>query len=139
MPHISMMVKDKIVTKTDREEYVCGNSDFVAKFDFDAEWDTYNTKTARFVPHSVGVHSGNYIDVVFSGDECVIPIINDADYLDIGVFAGNLHATTPGKVSCKKSILSDTGYPADPPNDVYNQIMEKLNSVILPDGTEVSY
>lgn len=139
MPYISMMVKEKIVTKTDLEEYVCGNSDFVAKFDFDAEWDTYDTKTARFVPHSVGVHSGSHIDVVFSGDECVIPIINDADYLDIGVFAGNLHATTPGKVPCKKSILSDTGYPADPPDDVYNQIMEKLNSVILPDGTGVAY
>lgn len=128
MPHISMMVKDKIVTKTDREEYVCGNSDFVAKFDFDAEWDTCSTKTARFVPHSVGVHSGNYIDIVFSGAECAIPIINDADYLDIGVFAGNLHATTPARVPCKKSILSDTGYPADPPDDVYNQIMAKLNS-----------
>lgn len=128
MPHISMMVKDKIVTKTDLEEYVCGNSDFVAKFDFDAEWDTYSTKTARFVPHSVGVHSGNYIDVVFSGTECAIPIIDDADYLDIGVFAGNLHATTPARVPCKKSILSDTGYPADPPDDVYNQIMAKLNS-----------
>lgn len=120
---INVSVENKIATKTDDTEYVCGNSVYVAKFAFDSEWDAYDTKTARFS------YNGSYIDIVFTGTECHIPIISDTYFFNIGVYAGNLHTTTPARVPCKKSILCDTGFPADPPDDVYNQIMAKLNSL----------
>ena len=120
---INVSVENKIAAKTDDTEYVCGNSVYVAKFAFDSEWDAYDTKTARFS------YNGSYIDIVFTGTECHIPIISDTYFFNIGVYAGNLHTTTPARVPCKKSILCDTGAPADPPDDVYNQIMAKLNSL----------
>lgn len=122
MPVISISVENKIA-EADGTIYVCGNSDFVAKFAFDAEWEAYETKTARFG------YNNSYVDVVFTGSECPVPIISGTYFFNIGVYAGNLHTTTPARVPCKKSILCDTGFPADPPNDVYNQIMEKLNSL----------
>lgn len=48
MPDINILVKGKIATAIDTSEYICGNSDYIAKFCFDAEWDAYETKTARF-------------------------------------------------------------------------------------------
>lgn len=122
MPVINISVENKIA-EADGTLYVCGNSDFVAKFAFDAEWEAYENKTARFC------YNNSYVDVVFTGNECPVPIISGTYFFNIGVYAGNLHTTTPARVPCKKSILCDTGFPADPPNDVYNQIMEKLNSL----------
>lgn len=122
MPVINISVENKIA-EADGILYVCGNSDFVAKFAFDAEWEAYENKTARFC------YNNSYVDVVFTGNECPVPIISGTYFFNIGVYAGNLHTTTPARVPCKKSILCDTGFPADPPNDVYNQIMAKLNSL----------
>ena len=121
MPVINISVENKIA-EADGTLYVCDNSDFVAKFAFDAEWEAYENKTARFC------YNNSYVDVVFTGNECPVPIISGTYFFNIGVYAGNLRTTTPARVPCKKSILCDTGFPADPPNDVYNQIMEKLNS-----------
>ncbi len=126
MPIINISVRNKIA-KADFAVYVCNNSDFVIKFDFDKEWDAYGTKTARFS------YNGSYADVVFSGSECAVPIISSTFFFRVGVYAGDLHTTTPARVPCAKSILCDGGAPADPPEDIYAQIMEKLNSL---DGIE---
>lgn len=122
MPVINISVENKIA-EADGTLYVCDNSDFVAKFAFDAEWEAYENKTARFC------YNNSYVDVVFTGNECPVPIISGTYFFNIGVYAGNLRTTTPARVPCKKSILCDTGFPADPPNDVYNQIMEKQTAL----------
>lgn len=119
---IPVTVRDKIATAPDDALYVCGNSDFAIKFDFDGEWDAYDTKTARFT------YNGTYQDKVFSGDECPVPVISDTYSFKVGVFAGNLKTTTPAHVNAKKSILCGSGSPAAPSLDVYAQIMEKLNN-----------
>lgn len=131
MPVINISVENKIA-EADGTLYVCGNSDFVAKFAFDAEWEAYETKTARFG------YNNSYVDVVFTGDKCPVPIISGTYFFNIGVYAGDLHTTTPARVPCKKSILCDTGFPADPPNDVYNQIMAKLNSLESADPDDIA-
>lgn len=131
MPVINISVENKIA-EADGTLYVCGNSDFVAKFAFDAEWEAYENKTARFC------YNNSYVDVVFTGNECPVPIISGTYFFNIGVYAGNLHTTTPARVPCKKSILCDTGFPADPPNDVYNQIMAKLNSLESADPEAIA-
>lgn len=124
MPNISITVKNK-VARADRAIIVCGNSDYVAAFDFDDEWSAYDTKTARFV------YCGKCTDVVFTGNECPIPVMQDTRSLTVGVYAGDLHTTTPTYISCVPSILCDNGIPADPTPDVYNQLMELLNNISL--------
>lgn len=131
MPVINISVENKIA-EADGTLYVCGNSDFVAKFAFDAEWEAYETKTARFC------YNNSYVDVVFTGNECPVPIISGTYFFNICVYAGDLHTTTPARVPCKKSILCDTGFPADPPDDVYNQIMAKLNSLESADPEAIA-
>ena len=120
MPNISITVKNK-VARADRAIIICDNSDYTAVFDFDDEWSAYETKTARFV------YGGTYTDVVFTGNSCPIPEIHDSRSLSVGVYAGDLHTTTPAYISCVPSILCGNGIPADPTPDVYAQIMELLN------------
>lgn len=124
MPNINIKIRNK-VAKADRAIIVCDNSDYIAHFDFDAEWDAYTTKTVRFV------YGGRYTDVVFSGNECPVPVIQDTRAVTVGVFAGDLHTTTPAYISCVPSILFGNGIPADPTPDVYAQIMELLNNISL--------
>lgn len=120
MPNIQINIKNK-VARADRAIIVCDNSDYTAVFDFDDEWSAYETKTARFV------YCGTYTDVVFTGNSCPIPEIHDTRSLTVGVYAGDLHTTTPAYISCVPSILCGNGIPADPTPDVYAQIMELLN------------
>lgn len=132
MPDINISVKNKIAVQTNKTEYICDNSDFIIKFNFDAEWDAYDTKTARFC------YNSKYVDAVFTGDSCAIPIISDTNDINIGVYAGNLHTTTPALVLCEKSILGGSGFPADPPDDVYNQIMELIQGLGTPDTEAIA-
>lgn len=117
-------VKDRIATKTGDEVYICGNSDYTVKFDFDSDWNGIEHKTARF-----DKRDGTYVDQVFTGNVCPVPVLSNIYAFNVGVFAGNLHTTTPAYVPAKKSILCGGGLPADPQPDVYTQIMALLNSM----------
>lgn len=132
MKTFEISVKDKIAALTNREMYVCGNSDFVVDFSFDAEWDAYDTKTARFA------YKGTYQDQVFQGTQCPVPIIHDTQIIMVGVFAGNLHTTTAACISARRSILSGSGVPADPAPDVYVQIMELIQGLGDPDPETIA-
>lgn len=122
--YITINVKNKIAALQDDTLIINGNSDYVIKFDFDAEWDAYETKTARFVT------ARGYTDVVFSGDEVAVPVITDAISVRVGVYAGNLRTTTPAVIFCRRCITDGSGSPADPAPDVYAQLMELLNERI---------
>lgn len=123
MPNLQIIINNKIATYVKRSgAVVCGNSDYVAEFAFDQEWDAYPIKTARFV------FGGSYVDQVFEGRTCQVPVLSGVDVCAVGVFAGDLRTTTPALVPCQKSILCEGGAPADPPEDVYNQIMELLSN-----------
>ena len=121
--YIKISVNNKIATLQDNVLIINGNSDYVIKFDFDAEWDAYETKTARFVT------ARGYTDVVFSGDEVALPVIIDAISVRVGVYAGNLHTTTPAVIFCRRCITDGSGSPVEPTPDVYAQIMERLNNL----------
>ena len=103
---INIQVRNKIAVNPMQDSYVCGNSDYEVHFDFDAEWDAYETKTACFV------YGGEYQNVVFTGTECKVPIIKNVCVFEVGVFAGNLCTTTPASVPASKSILCGVGVPA---------------------------
>lgn len=122
MPVIEIEIRNKIARQSNDVPYVCNNDDYSLAFDFDAEWDAYPLKTARFS------YNGKYFEVVFSGNTCEVPVMEDTSSIDVGVYAGDLRATTPVAVLAKKSILcgDDIQHEA-PPEDVYNQIMAELN------------
>lgn len=122
--YIKISVNNKIATIEDNVLIINGNSDYVIKFDFDAEWDAYETKTARFVT------ARGYTDVVFSGDEVALPVITDAISVRVGVYAGNLHTTTPAVIFCRRCITDGSGSPVEPTPDVYAQLMALLNDRI---------
>lgn len=121
MKRIEISVQNLVAWQTNSTDYVCGNSEFVVGFVFDKEWDKIETKTARFI------HGGEHTDIVFTGKECKVPKIFNVKRMEVGVFAGDLQTTTPAIVNCRKSILCDSGTPADPSPDVYEQVMEFLN------------
>lgn len=123
MPEILITVRDKIAQLANRSVVVCDSTDYVAVFDFDEEWDAYPTRTAQFN------FGGLHVPVVFDGAECPMPQVSEASVLRIGVYAGDLHTTTSALVPCLPSIRSGAGAPADPTDDVYNQIMAKLNDL----------
>lgn len=124
MKTINVLVRDKIASAVGDIVYVCGNSDYVVSFDFDAEWDAYSVKTARFV------HNGTYTDVVFTGNQCAMPVIHKAYGIYVGVYAGDLRTTTPAHIPSAASILSAEGTPAAPPDDVYAQITALCNEAV---------
>lgn len=123
MPQLLIKVQNK-VAKPLNDFIVCGNSDYTVKFCFDKEWDSQPIKTARFI------WNNQYQDVVFEGDTCPMPVIENATTLGVGVYAGSLQTTTPAIIHCTKSVLCGLGCPSDPPEDVYNQIIELLNEDI---------
>lgn len=119
---INISIKDKIAVADKSALYICGNSDFVINFAFDEEWEAHITKTARFI------FNDSFIDVVFEGNQCAMPVISNTYNIQVGVFAGNLHTSTPAHISAKKSILCETNPPADPAPDVYAQMVEMFNA-----------
>ena len=121
MKILHITVNDKIATYSQREGYiVCGNSDYMIEFTFDAEWEEHQFKTARFIT-PLGVQ-----DVLFEGNAVEVPVLRDTFLVTVGVYAGDLQTTTPANIPCRKSILCQDGLPPDPEPDVYVQIMSKL-------------
>ena len=112
MPNINITVREKIAHTISDTCIVCGNSDYVAVFDFDAEWDAYEVKTARFI------WGGTYTDVAFAGNECPVPVIPDAVSVLVGVYAGELHTTTAAAVGVRRSILGGSETEAEVSHEI---------------------
>lgn len=108
MPILHISVIEKIASYQKRDgDIVCGNSDYLIEFTFDDEWEDYPTKTARFI------WNGKYYDSEFTGNSCAVPIIKDAEMLEVGVFAGDLQTTTRAQIDCRSSILCGNTVPVD--------------------------
>lgn len=124
MPELYVQVKNKIAINSKPIVPVCDNNDYIIIFDFDEEWNSLKTKTARFI------YNNNYTDVIFDDNKCPLPIIRNTNSFTVGVFAGDLHTTTPAYFRVNRSILSGTETPAPPEeSSVYNTIMKKLNQI----------
>lgn len=125
---IEVTVRDRVATHIGDDFYVCGNTEYEIHFDFDEEWDALDIKTARFIA------DGNvlYPDRIFSGNVCSFPDnppISNTTSVRVGVFAGNLHTTTPARIPAVKSILCGTSTPAAPDEDAYHEAMEEMAKV----------
>lgn len=125
---IKIVVRNKIARlENPLSRIVSENTNYAIHFDLDDEWTGYETKTARFQ-----YQDGTYSEVIFDGDTVQMPLIENTEWVKVGLYAGDLHTSTPATIGVRKSILSEGGVPADPPPDVYAQLMERLNELEAP-------
>ena len=137
MKEIKINVADKVASAIGSPVIVCGNSNYKITFIFDSEWGAYQEKTARFTFRRDGIDK--YIDVLFSGNSCTAPILTNIERVSIGVYAGDLRTTTGAEIRCRKSILCLGGLKHEqPPEDVYNQILETVSKKLGSEGGTVT-
>ena len=131
---IHITVRDRVPTITAGEDVISHNSDYVAEFEFDEEWQD-KVKTVYFV-----CEDGSYQAVVMSGNSCGVPML-DGEHrrIFVGVQAGSaekpsvLKTTRPCCLKVKDSIADYLGQPiSDPTPDVYEQIIAMLESITSP-------
>lgn len=109
---------------------VCGNSDYVAAFTFDSEWDGYEEKTARFQYMKDG--KIEHVDVEFSGSACSIPPLYGICRVEIGVVAGSIRTTTPAVVPCLRCVTDIPAVETAPVRDIYNELCEAVQEALNP-------
>ena len=123
MPEIKIKIRDKRAGGTGT--VICGNSDYTVVWDLDDEWTPYGTKTMR-----VNLADGTYQDVVFTGNTAALPALSTPGWASVGLYAGDLHTSRAADLRVLPSVTTPGGAPADPAEDVYAQITEKLNQLI---------
>ena len=101
MVELHIKIRKRIARLAYGENFVSYNEGYKIIFDFDREWDNIENKTARFI------FGENYIDYPFNGNEVEIPLIKNADTLEIGVYSDNLYTTTAVKFKVLKSIKDE--------------------------------
>lgn len=131
---IHIAVCDRVPTITEGEEVISFNSDYVAEFDFDEEWQS-NVKTVYFV-----CEDGSNQPVVMNGNSCDVPMMaGEHRRIFVGVQEGTsvkpgkLKTTRPCCLKVKDSIADYLGQPIpDPTPSVYEQIIAMLESITSP-------
>lgn len=123
MPEIKIKIRDKRAGGTGT--VICGNSDYTVAWDLDQEWEPYSSKTMR-----VNLADGTYQDVVFTGNTAALPVLSTPGWASVGLYAGDLHTSRAADLRVLPSVTTPGGAPADPAEDVYAQITEKLNQLI---------
>ncbi len=122
MPEIKIKVRDKCAEG--EGVVICNNSDYTVVWDLDEEWKPYDTKTMR-----VNLSDGTYQDVVFTGNTAALPVLSTPGWVSVGLYAGDLHTSRAARLLALSSVLTPGGSPAAPEEDVYAQIMAKLNEL----------
>lgn len=129
MPDIQITVRSKIAQTQNAPEIVCGNSDYTAIFDLDAEWSDYDVKTARFVWRDNRTGNLRHRDTQFDGDSAPVPAVYGTSQMLIGVYAGDIRTTTPARVTCIPCITDDAPAHDPPDDDVYAQLLDYLSKL----------
>lgn len=126
---LCIRIKDKIAAANANPVVVCDNSDYTIRFMFDESWAAYPLKTARFFWIQEGKEV--CVDTPFSGDTVAMPALHAADWIQVGVYAGDLATTTPALLICTPSIRQGAPAPAEPKEAIYDQIVAMINAGVL--------
>lgn len=125
---IPVQIQNCIASVPDDTCIVCQNDDYHLHVTFDAPWDAYPIKTARFV-----IREGDDLratEIAFTGDTVAVPSLSNVYELYVGVYAGSLRTTTPARIPCAPSIRCLAAAPhEDPSPDVYDQILQLLADI----------
>ena len=122
MPEIKIKVRDKCAEG--EGVIICNNSDYTVVWDLDEEWTPYDTKTMR-----VNLADGTYQDVVFTGNTAALPVLTASGWVSVGLYAGDIHTSRAARLLALSSVLTPGGSPSAPAEDVYAQIMAKINEL----------
>lgn len=121
-------IKNRLIKAKEKTLLIGDNADYVAHFSFDAEWQGV-TKTARFI-----ACNGNYKDVLLENDMCKIPCeVLKCGYAKAGVYSAEM-TTTECEFTVIKSIKEEIGCECEPTPDVYEQLLNKLDSLSISGG-----
>lgn len=127
---INVSIANRIARAAGTPQIVCGNSDYVAAFTFDSEWDELVEKTARFQYMKDG--QMQHKDVEFSGSSCAIPPLYGICRVEIGVLAGSIRTTTPAVVPCLRCVTDIPAVESVPARDIYNELMDAAQEAMYP-------
>ena len=127
MPIIQIMVRDKVATTIGSPVIICGNSDYVVYFDLDTEWAPFQIKTARFNYTRDGVRL--HQDILLTEDHCTAPVMDDVYAVEIGLYAGSIHTSTPARSPCERSATYDAPLHPAPAPDIYDQLLAYLSTI----------
>lgn len=120
-------IKNRVITGEDCL-IVGDNSNYIAEFTFDKEWNGV-TKTARFISCN-----GSYVDVILKNDQCPIPCeVLKCGYCGVGVYSAEM-TTTKHKFFVTKSVKDETGCVCEPTPDVYEQLLKKIDGIVISGG-----
>ena len=117
-----LYITDRNIRVYNADNQISYNSDYIAKFVFDDEWNG-KIKTARFI------QDNEHFDVILVNDKCKIPPVKNG-HIKIGVFTDSM-TSTYADVYFKTSIKDGAGNPTEPPEDVYAQLTSLIESGIL--------
>lgn len=130
MPDINITVAHKVAV-SDTQSIVCDNSDYTVHWTLDEDWSAYDTKTMRTI-----YIDGTYTDKVFAGDTIALPVCTVPGVVQIGLFAGDIRASRMAILRALPSVRSAAGAPADPPESVYDQMMERMAQLETSDWAQ---
>ena len=130
MPDINITVAHKVAV-SDTQSIVCDNSDYTVHWTLDDEWSAYDTKTMRTI-----YMDGTYEDKVFSGNTIALPVCIVPGAVQIGLFAGDIRTSRVAILRALPSVRSAAGAPADPPESVYDQLMERMAQLETSDWAQ---
>ncbi len=131
MPDIHITVRDRIAQADGDPEIVCGNSDYTAVFDFDAEWDAFRVKTVRAVWQDLVTRQFFHADTLFTGNTVLLPPVWRTCQVLIGVYAGDIRTTTAARVPCAGCITDSEPHHDDPDDALYRQLLEYLRKIAV--------
>lgn len=110
------------ILKVTKETLIGDNSDYVAAFAFDAEWNG-KVKIARFI------HGNKYFDKLLTDDSCIIPVeVLKSGYVKVGVYSEDI-TSTYCEVFIKESIKEKFGSPIPSSPDIFAQIIQMINDI----------
>ncbi len=127
MNTIYITISNLIAAVSDPAAIVNDNTGYQIQFDFDAQWDDFEIKTAVFAWHQNSLFYSQ--SVAFTGNTVTVPRMQGVRSLLVGVTAGDLQTTTPAEIPCENSILSVGGELPEPPAEsVYVQLTELIRN-----------
>ena len=124
-------IKNRVAQTIKNGIVVSSNKGDLIEFKFDEEWEPDSltaTRTARFI-----VHNEMVVDIPFNGNVCPMPVFYKPCNVYVGVFWKDLRVSTPARVIYSPSTVSASGFPDDPPQEVYNRIIELMNGKLNAD------
>ena len=128
MPQIFIQIANKRATLTTPIVIVTANSDYEITFDFDSEWDDFDAKTleVKYIDTACVMRKQ---EVLFEGDTVALPVLHNIREVAIGVYAGNLHTSTPAVIPCERSISDGDAVHDAPTPDVYVQLLAYIQEL----------